>query len=149
MTALTYQEAMASAEIDQNQNNILPMLIPMSLQLPLLVPLPISHCARICHGPAGPLPPQPQHWCGDVADDATYGRYQWRCGLQINAALFTNLMVAPLPMNFYHQMGMGAAAGQMGMGALAGLMGMGPDGQMDMVAKNPIEIDPFEGPLSV
>ena len=58
-------------------------------------------------------------------------------------------MVAPLPMNFYHQMGIDAAAGQMGMGAPAGLMGMGPDGQMDMVAKNPIEIDPFEGPLFV
>jgi hypothetical protein len=32
-------------------------------------------------------------------------------GLQINDALFGNPMVAPLPMNFCHQMGIRALAG--------------------------------------
>jgi hypothetical protein len=60
------------------------------------------------------------------------------CGadrLQINGALFGNLMVVPPPMNFYHQMGMAAAADQMGMGEPAGQMGMGaPVGQMGIGA---------------
>ena len=56
-------------------------------------------------------------------------------GLQINGALFDNPMAMPPVMNFYHQMGMGAAAGQMGMGEPAGQMGIGaPVGQMGIEA---------------
>lgn len=43
-------------------------------------------------------------------------------------------MAMPPSLNFYHQMGMGATAGQMGMGALVDQMGIGDVGQMDMGA---------------
>jgi hypothetical protein len=68
--APAYHVSMASAEIDQNQNNILAMPIPMPLQLQLPVPMPMQFPIMLDFT-------QPQHRCGDAANDATYGRYRW------------------------------------------------------------------------
>ena len=51
-------------------------------------------------------------------------------GLQINDALFGNPIAMPPQMNFYHPLGMGAAAGHMSMGAA------GTDG-FDVVVPRP------------
>ena len=66
MTALSYKEAMASAEIDQNRNNIPPMLIPMPLQLPLLVPLPMQFpiMLEFAMDPLAPYHPNPNIGAG-------------------------------------------------------------------------------------
>ena len=63
MTVPAYQVAMPGAEIDQNQNNIPAMPIPMSLQQPQPVRMPMQYPILpdfAMHGPSAPLLPQPQ-----------------------------------------------------------------------------------------
>jgi hypothetical protein len=134
-TAPAYQVAMVGTEIDQNLNNIPAIPIPMLPQLPLVVPMPMQFpiMPDFAMDPVAPyypnagagMPPMMPPMAGIVAIGE----------LQINDAQFGNPMAAPPLMNFYHQMGMGAAAGQMGMGEAAGQMCMGAAaGQMDMGA---------------
>jgi len=120
-TAPVYQVAMAGAEIDQNQNNILAIPIPMPLQLPLPVPMAMQFpiLPDFAMDPVAPYYPNGGVGMPPMAGIGSAG------GLEINGALFGNPMAAPLPMNFYHQMDMGAVAGQMGMEAIAGHMDMG------------------------
>jgi hypothetical protein len=132
-TAPAYQVTMAGTEIDQNQNNVSAILIPMPLQLPLPVPMQFPILPNLAMDLVAPY--YPNVWVGmppmmpPMAGIGCAGR------LQINGALFGNLIVMPPQINFYHQMGMWAAAGQMDTGAATGQIGMGAAvAQMDMGA---------------
>jgi hypothetical protein len=119
MTAPAYQVAMDGADIDKNRNNI--PAIPMPLQLPLPVPMPMQFPIL----PDFAMDPVPPYYPNTGAGMPPMAGIDDAGGIQINDALFGNSIVAPPQMNFYHQMGMGAAADQMGMGAAAGQMDMG------------------------
>jgi hypothetical protein len=109
-TAPAYQVAMDGADIDQNQNNIL--AIPMPLQLPLPVPMPMQFPIL----PDFAMDPVPPYYPNTGAGMPPMAGIGDAGGIQINDTLFDNSIVVPPQMNFYHQMGMGAAADQMGMG---------------------------------
>jgi len=127
---------MPGAEIDQNQNNIPAMPIPMSLQQPQPVRMPMQYpiLPDFAMDPVPPYYPNPNASMGMPLVMPPMVGIGGVGGLHINGALFGNPMAMPPLMNFYHQMGMAAADGQMGMGAPLGQMGTGAIGQMDMGA---------------
>jgi hypothetical protein len=129
---------MPAAEIDQIQNNIPAVPIPMSLQLPQPVPMPMQYpiLPDFAMDPVPPYYPNPNTSMGMPLVMPPMAGIGGASGLQTNSALFGNSMAMPPLMNFYHQMGMGEAAGQMGMGELVGQMGMGVAGtaSFDVVA---------------
>jgi hypothetical protein len=116
MTTPAYQVAMASAEIDQNQNNIPAIPVPMPLQLPLSVPMPMQFpiLPDFSMDPVAPYYPNAGAWMPTMMPPME--GINGAGGLQINSAMFGNPIAAPPQMNIYHQMSMGAATGQMDMG---------------------------------
>jgi hypothetical protein len=116
MTTPAYQVAMASAEIDQNQNNIPAIPVPMPLQLPLSVPMPMQFpiLPDFNMDPVAPYYPNAGAWMPTMMPPME--GINGAGGLQINSAMFGNPIAAPPQMNIYHQMSMGAATGQMDMG---------------------------------
>jgi hypothetical protein len=138
-TAPAYQVTMARTEIDQNQNNVPSILIPMPLQLPLPVPMPVFVPMQFPILPDFAMdlvaPYYPNVWVGMPPMMPPVAGISGAGGLQINSTLFGNPIVMSPQINFYHHMGMWAAAGQMDMGAAAGQIGMGAAvAQMDMGA---------------
>ena len=112
-TTPVYKVPMASTEIDQNQNNILAMPIPMPLQLPQPMPMPMQFpiLPDFAMDIVPPCYPNPNAGVGMPLVLPPMASISGADGLQINGALFGNPMVVPPPMNFYHQMGIGVAAG--------------------------------------
>ncbi|CAD6239216.1 unnamed protein product [Miscanthus lutarioriparius] len=115
-TTPAYQVNMASAEIDQNQNNIPAIPVPMPLQLPLSVPMPMQFPILPDFGMDPVAPYYPNAGAGMPAVMPPMAGIGGAGGLQINDAMFGNPIAAPPQMNIYHQMGMEAVAGQMDMG---------------------------------
>lgn len=116
-TASVYHVQMADAEIDPNHNIPIPMPlpVPIPMQLPILQDFVMDPMAPYYPNAGTGMPPMvpPMAGIGGAS------------GLQINGALFGNPIAAPPQMNYYHQMGIGVAAGQMGIGAAVAQMDMG------------------------
>jgi hypothetical protein len=127
MATPAYKVSMAGAEIGQNHNNIPAIPIPMPLQPPLLVPMPMKS-PILSDFATDPMAPYfPNTGTGMAPMMPSMAGIGGTSRLQINDALFGNLIATPPQMNFYHQMGTGAATGHMGMEA-AGHMDMGAAG---------------------
>ncbi|CAD6340954.1 unnamed protein product [Miscanthus lutarioriparius] len=100
-TTPVYKVAMASTEIDQNQNNILAIPIPMPLQLPLPVPMPKQFPIL----PDFPMDPMDPYFLDAGADMPPMmlpmAGIGGAGGLQINDALFSNPIATSRQTNVY------------------------------------------------